>query len=136
MVGHLEHPKCPQSHKLHDSLNNTRFANLTQINDINENLYKKYKHLHHIMYVITNVGLGYMLNSGINLIINMNMKILNQLGLIYCKNYNWNYVFVVCKKSSLQIIPYSTSSMIASTFIHIHMHFSHNIVALVLVFGV
>lgn len=91
-------PKCPQSHKLHDSLNNTRFANLTQINDINANRYKKYKHLHHIMYVITNVGLGYMSNSSINLIINMNMKILNQLGPIYSKNCNWNCVFVVCKK--------------------------------------
>jgi hypothetical protein len=136
MEGHLEHPKCSQSHKLHDSLNNTRFANLTQMNDINANLYTKYKHLHHIMYVVTNVGLGYMLNSGINLSINMNMKILNQLSPIYCKIYNWNCVFVVCKKSFFQIIPYLTSSMIASTFIRIHMHFSHNILALILVFGV
>jgi hypothetical protein len=98
MEGHLEHPKCPQSHKLHDSLNNTRFANLTQINDINANLYTKYKHLHHIMYVITNVGLGYMLNSGINLSINMNMKILNQLSPIYCNIYNWNCVFCGLQK--------------------------------------
>jgi hypothetical protein len=131
MEGHLEHPKWPQSHKLHDNLYNRRFANLTQISDINANLYKIYKHLHHKLYVITNVGLGYMLNSGINLIINMNMKILNQLSPIYCKNCNWNCVFVICTKSFLQIIPYLTSSMIASTFIHIHMHFSHNIVALV-----
>jgi hypothetical protein len=136
MEGHLEHPKCPQSHKLHDSLSNTRFANLTQINDVNANLYTKYKHFHRIMYVITNVGLGYMLNLGINLIINMNMKIFNQLGPIYCKNCNWNCVFVVCKKSFCQIIPYLTSSIIVSTFIRIHMHFFHNIVALVLVFGV
>jgi len=77
MEGHLEHCKCPQSHKLHDNLNNMKFANLTQISDINANLYTNYKHLHHIVYVITNVVLGYMLNLGINLIINMNMEIFN-----------------------------------------------------------
>jgi hypothetical protein len=79
----------------------------------------------------TSVGLVYRLHSDINSSINMNMKILDQLGMV-CSSYcNWNHIVMVCENWTPQLIIYTTGNNILGTLIYIHKQLFMSIDAMV-----
>ncbi len=68
----------------------------------------------------TSVGMENRLHSDINSGINMNMKILDQSGMVYLSYCSWDHIAMVCENWISQLISDLTHNNILATLIYIH----------------